>query len=517
MEERATKMASRTMHHLGLSVLAGILLASTSLGGEGRTRKADTIDSRAERFACTGGVAIKNATFDGRPILWQVMDYSSGYSQLWKYQDSTVETLYYGLAPRSTSHSLNSHGLARAVNEQRTLDINGDNAWNPLRIDLDRRCTSIADVRNVLAAKNYGGGKSYPFLDAAGEGTMFEVADHDYWEYYPLNPSRLRNPDYDYSDPYNFVVRANRPFRNRDHQEFESVIDGWNHESTRRHRFAREEMTARIDDGERLTPGEVLEICRSGDPGVNDHKGVICESRSKAATIYLGIKKGEDPVFTTALYALGIPDYTIFVPAWCRLSAEDLSTYVKDTSPTIYSSSQQLFNKNRDDGNNVHPSDDEFIHEVFGVVEENILAGVLNARSSWLDHRQGDHHYADMKRLHKYACDAAYWTVTSAFHTADFSARTANRPPTLTSLGASIDAFAVSFDCNAADDDGLQHVVWDFGDGATYTGSLEASHTYSQPGTYMVSCYVEDDNAYKAANVRFEIITVTGRAAIDSY
>ena len=486
-------------------------MASTSMGEEGRHSEADPIGLPAERFACTGGVAIKNATFDGRPVLWQVMDLDGGYSQLWKYQDPTVETLYYGLAPRSTCHSLNSYGLARAVNNQRTLDYDGDDAWNPLRTDLDRKCTSIADVRRLLAAKNYGGGKSYPFIDATGEGTMFEVADHDYWEYYPLNPSRLCNPDYDYSAPHHFVVRANRPFRNRDHQEHESVIDGWNHESTSRHRFAREEMAARIDDAERLTPGELLEICRSGDPGVDDDLGIICESRSKAATIFLGVKDGEDPVFVTALYALGIPDYTICIPAWCRLSQGDLSPYVKGVSPTIFSRSQQLFNKNRDDGNSVHPSDDEFIHEVFAVVEENILQGVLNARSSWLDRKHVAHHDEDMKRLHKYSCDAAYWTVTSACHTADFDAKTINRPPTLTSLGANIDAFTVSFDCNAADGDGLGHIVWEFGDGAAYTGSLKTSHTYSRPGTYIVLCYVEDGNTYKAANVRFEILTVTGR------
>ena len=253
-------MKSRMRQQVALAVVAGIFLASTSMGEERNKGKASTIEIPAERFACTGGIAVENATFDGRPVLWQVMDFSSGYSQLWKYRDSTVEVLHYGLDPKSMAHSLNSHGLARAVNEQRTLDFDNDRAWYPLRVDLDRKCTSIADVRRRLAAKDYDGGKSFPFIDATGKGTMFEVADQNYWEYYPLDPSRLRKRDYDYSDPYNFVVRANRPFMNRVHQEFESVIDGWNHESTSRHRFGREDMAARIDDDEKLTPNVRFEV-----------------------------------------------------------------------------------------------------------------------------------------------------------------------------------------------------------------------------------------------------------------
>lgn len=461
-------------------------------------------------MACTGGVAIKNATFDGRPVLWQVFDYhGGGYGQLWKYRDSTVEVLYAGLGVGSTAHSLNSYGLARAVNEQKTLDYNGDGVCNPLRDNIDRGCSSIADVRNILTTKNYGGGKSYPFIDARGEGTMFEIADNDYWEYYPMNLSRLSNPDYDYSDPNNFVVRANMPFKNRNHQELESVVDGWDNESTNRFRYARIEMEGKINDADKLTPGEIFQICRQGDPGITDDLGAICETNSKYATVYLGIKNGENPVFTTGLYAMGIPDYSIFIPAWCRLTDDDLSIYVKSSDSTIQSIVQDLFNKNKNDGNGLDPSDDEFIRGTFNLIEENIIEGVLNARDKWLNKGDTDHYYEDMKRLHRYSCDAAYWTIRSAYYTVDFGGRTINRPPSISSLGANIHGLNISFNCNANDTDGLQNIKWDFGDGSTYTGTLTPSHTFTQAGTYLVSCYVEDGNADKAANVKFEYITVS--------
>ncbi len=459
-------------------------------------------------IACTGGVAIKNATFDGRPILWQVMDYKSGYSLLWKYQDPKVEVLYYGLGPGSTAHSLNSYGLARGVNEQKTLDFNGNGALNPLRNNIDRGCTSIADVRDMLEAKNYGGGKSYPFIDATGEGIMFEVADNDYWEYYPMAPSRLDNPDYDYSDPNNFVVRANMPFQNRNHQEMEPVIDGWNNESTARLRFAREEMSEKINDAGKLTPGEVFEICRQGDPGINDDIGVTCESKSKVATVYLGVKNGENQVFTTVFYAMGIPDYSIFIPAWCKLTSDDLSVYVKSASPTIFSMVQDLFNKNKNDGNGLNPSDDEFLRETFNLVENNIIEGALNARDKWLNKGDTGNYYVDMKKLHSCSCDAAYWTIRSAYYTVDFGGRTVNKPPSISSLGAKVHGLTIGFNSNATDTDGLQSIKWDFGDGATCTGTLSPSHTYNQAGTYLVSCYVEDGNANKAANVKFGYVTV---------
>ncbi len=462
-----------------------------------------------QAIGCTGGVAIHDATFDGRPVLWQVMDYASGHSLLWKYKDSKEEVLYYGLGAGSTAHSLNSHGLARGVNEQKTLDYDGDGAWNPLRDNIDRGCTSIADVRNILETKNYGGGKSYPFIDATGEGTMFEVADNDYWEYYPTNPSRLNNPDYDYSSPNNFVVRANMPFQNSSHQEMESVIDGWNNESTRRHRYARAEMAGKINDADKLTPRELFEICRHGNPGINDDLGVICEARSKVATVYLGIKNGENPAFTTALYAMGIPDYSIFIPAWCKLTSGDLSKCVKSADPTIYSAVRELFDKNKNDGNGLDSSDDEFVREAFNLVEENIIEGVLSARDKWLNRGDTDNYYEDMKRLHGLSCDAAYWTISSACHTVDFGARTMNEPPSISSLAPDIHGLNIGFNCSASDMDGLQSIEWDFGDGSTVTGTLTPSHTYTQAGTYLVSCYVEDGNTHKAANVRFEYVAVS--------
>lgn len=454
---------------------------------------------------------MKNATFDGRPMLWQVMDYKFGYSVLWKYQDATVEVLYYGLGSGSTSHALNSHGLGRGVNEQKKLDYNGDGVLNPLRNDIDRGSASIADVRVLLERRNYGGGKSYPFIDATGEASMFEIADNDYWEYYPMNPSRRGNPDYGYDDPYNFVVRANMPFKNSSHQEYEAVINSWKHESTNRLRFARALMKEKINDADRLTPRDLMGICRDGDPGINDYLGAICETNSRAATIYLGVNKGEDPVFTTALYAMGIPDYSIFIPAWCKLAGSDLSAYVKSASPTIFSMSQALLKKNKNDGNGIDAGDDEFLRGVFNAVEENIIEGVLRARDKWLNKGDAARYYEDMRRLHSYSCDAAYWTLRSACDTVDFGAKTINAPPSIRSLGAQVNGLKVTFNCNASDTDGLQTTKWEVGDGSTYAGSLTPAHTYAQAGTYLVLCYVEDGNAHKAANVRFEYVTVSDR------
>ncbi len=75
--------------------------------------------------------------------------------------------------------------------DQKTLDYNHDKAYNPLKNDIDRGNASIADVRILLERRNYAGGKSYPFIDATGEASMFEIADNDYWEYYPMNPSTI--------------------------------------------------------------------------------------------------------------------------------------------------------------------------------------------------------------------------------------------------------------------------------------------------------------------------------------
>lgn len=66
----------------------------------------------------------------------------------------------------------------------------------------------------------------------------------------------------------------------------------------------------------------------------------------------------------------------------------------------------------------------------------------------------------------------------------------------------------VTFDGSAsADNVGVTHYEWDFGDGATETG-ITTTHTYSSPGTYTVTLTVKD----AADNVATHSITITAEA-----
>jgi len=92
----------------------------------------------------------------------------------------------------------------------------------------------------------------------------------------------------------------------------------------------------------------------------------------------------------------------------------------------------------------------------------------------------------------------------------DATDRGCNDIPVITSMvvtpsgGQSINCSAT-----ATDNDGIGEYSWKFGDGSANETGASQSHTYSAPGTYMVSVIAKDNHTHMAANVMFKWVTVT--------
>jgi hypothetical protein len=134
------------------------------------------------------------------------------------------------------------------------------------------------------------------------------------------------------------------------------------------------------------------------------------------------------------LAALGIPDYSIFIPVWCDLADNELSDYVDAYDET--SIGYYTYKILQDHFDNT-PSYDDYIHSVFQPVEANIIEAVQIARSNWLDRANTSRFHQEAANMHSYAADAAYHTMKSAHATAGASGRECNLPPAISSLGAS--------------------------------------------------------------------------------
>jgi hypothetical protein len=221
------------------------------------------------------------------------------------------------------------------------------------------------------------------------------------------------------------------------------------------------------------------------------------------------------------LVALGLPDYSIFIPVWVDLSQAELceKTTTWDANNIAWWS-YKLF-EDRFDPTAADAADyDNYINDLFKEVQHNIIDAVKKARRNWLDHGNTSRFHLEAKLLHDWSGWAAYRTVKSAYDTAGADGKGCNLPPRIASLHPDKNGLTVTFRCDATDPDGdgIAEYYWNFGDGHTTGATQDAtpSHTFGQPGTYLVACYASDGRASPAANVRFEYVTVVERPAPDA-
>jgi hypothetical protein len=120
-----------------------------------------------------------------------------------------------------------------------------------------------------------------------------------------------------------------------------------------------------------------------------------------------------------------------------------------------------------------------------------------------------------IKYLHLWSANAAYFTIKAAYDSAG-SGRSCNTPPRFDSFSVtspSSGQIQVTFD---PDQDLAQYIVH-WGDGTTSgwqsAGDSSDSQTETKTGfvdgsTYQIAVLIEDNNAFRARNVKFIWVTV---------
>lgn len=275
--------------------------------------------------ACTAAIISGKITPDGRPILWKNRDSSDLLNCVRHMKGEKfdyVAVTNYSDNPRSVWSGTNSAGFAiMNTLSYNLMEADGSEGISKKNGALMKRaleiCADVSDFRNYLdtlcrpmrVRSNYG------VIDAQGGGSFFEVNGTEYKEY-DVNDFRVA--------PHGYLVRANFSFSG-------TFNDGSGYV---RYQEAQEKLFTASVTGE-ITPkwlftnlsrsfhnpllGIDLKNGRYNRPETNGwfvEQDFIARLKSTCAVAVQGVKKGEDPSFTTMWTVIGYPPVTPAVPVW---------------------------------------------------------------------------------------------------------------------------------------------------------------------------------------------------------
>ena len=291
------------MRNLFLGVCASVFVVMLAMIALAAPARAD----------CTIGVADGTVSDDGRALLWKSrMQSGLPLNEMAYYSGSSYDYVGIRSPSGSAAMGLNSAGLATG----NSLVGSGSN-YSFMNQTLTNYST-VSQVRTYIQdefdAGTLNASGCFPFLDAAGNATMFEI-DHStsLYEYTTTNANRASQ------SLLGRVVRAN---------EFHSRTDGTDDTSITGGRYE----SGNTNTSGLISAGEFsAKTIMQGNDGSSDFEFMrygpgrtlsnIATSATCSSMIVHGVKSGEDAALTTMWTALGQPNYSIATPVWATDSS----------------------------------------------------------------------------------------------------------------------------------------------------------------------------------------------------
>jgi hypothetical protein len=449
--------------------------------------------------ACTISIIDGSVTVDGRPIMWKIrhpdlttpmiLGYRSGAATGHKYNRVVVSGTGFGLnekgmASGNTGADLYdpNHPDVPAGEDYNVADLsslppeilattdensigNGDIVSYILG-----DCANTNEVRSYIDSIVSTGQSTaqgcFPSVDSSGGASIFEVY-HSLWyiEYAALDPDRLLQ------NLLGFVVRATEFHEHPDGTDNIDIIGRYNSATynTKQLINSNQLSVQKLIQGT-SEPNTGIEVIRYGP-----YRDLItiADNENRCAMVVHGVLPGEDPNLSTMWVMLGNTNYTIAVPIWVKVT----NTPTHLSTSDMWDRAMSLFNKGQE--LTVQATTIPFEAHLFKLVDDKFLP-------RW--RAKGFPSKTEVTRIERRLADDAY-TVLNCLDNVQFD----NKAPEI-SFSCIPEYLTLNFSLNAFDSDGyISSVIWNFGDSQD-SNAFNPSHTYSLPGTYLVSCTITDDD-----------------------
>jgi hypothetical protein len=421
---------------------------------------------------CTIGVADGTVTSDGRGILWKsaMADTVGEVYPLGHFTGENYDYICFDNGSSSIAfEGLNSAGLSTGNSWAGLGDWTGNGHFMGQCL---ANCGTVDEVRDYIFWRQGLGALNtvtgcFPFLDAQGQATMFEIDNNTVYEYSTQNPNRAAQ------NLAGRVVRAN---------EFHARVDGTDDIM----------ISGRYHSGNSNTTGLITmagDLCartvvqgnlghNSGYEflryGPNRPMATIATDTVAYSIAVHDVAPGEDPALATMWAMPGQANYTIAVPMWVAVS--DLPTCL--ASGDLATRAMSL----RAKGNEGTIVDSTFPFEAHLFSEIEQLLGF------W---RSGDKiRPGTLARVEHRMAEDAYSLLDCLDNTQDN-----NKAPSVALQAERNSGLTLDFTALVEDIDGsVLSYEWDFGDWSASSDQPSPSHTYDYPGWHLVSCTVTDDD-----------------------
>jgi hypothetical protein len=271
---------------------------------------------------CTTAVIAGSATADGRPLLWKNRDADDKRNQA--VYDATGRYAFVGLvnggdvAALEVWSGINAAGLAIMNAASYNLDKGESAGEGQLMRLVLQSCATVEEFQALLERTNAPGrdvDANFGVIDARGGAAYFETGRHAFARFDATDPKTA---------PTGVLVRTNYS-DSGDPEEGSGIL-------------RRERATAlieRLRAGGKLTATTLLaDVARdvanphigfSGAPGGAVRFACtadsVCRFDTASASVFVGVRGGEDPLLATAWFITGQPVTGAAVPVWVRAAA----------------------------------------------------------------------------------------------------------------------------------------------------------------------------------------------------
>ena len=283
----------------------------------------------AESFSCTVAVVSGKYTKDGRPLLWKNRDTWAVNNKI-MYFDSDKYS-YMGLVNSKDSIGksiwigMNDQGFAIMNSNSYNLTLGDTAKHSGLEGKLIKHalasCATVQDFQDYLDGleKPTGLEGNFGVIDGQGGAVLFELGFRGY-EKFDANDSKVA--------PFGYVLRTNYSFTGSYGEESSGYIRlntvdelFYNALSTNTFdaQFIMQDVTRGLKHSLLKTDlyQEYMDVPENTVTYTFFHD-FIPRRLSASACVVQGVKKGENPEFTTLWSAVGFPLTSIVIPSWIK-------------------------------------------------------------------------------------------------------------------------------------------------------------------------------------------------------